>query len=131
MLTFKYVDDFISSEKSRLQYGIHHLSQKKQTTLIHAQGCEEFFLKVSERAAAIGMSVNQSKTQMLCLSPAISCDVRAYIKASDGTKIFSQDSLKQLGFFFGKRPNADEHVERLIAKDLATEASKACQDHQG
>ena len=116
MMTFKYVDDFISSEKSRLQYGIHHLSQNKQMTHIHAQGCEEFFLKVSERAAAIGMSVNQKKTQILCMSPAISCDVQAYIKAGDGTKIFSQDSLKQLGFFFGKRPNADEHVGRLIAK---------------
>ena len=40
----------------------------------------------------------------------------SYITGSDGERMASTDSLKILGFYFGKKPDVSEHVKNLIRK---------------
>lgn len=84
--------------------------------MIHAQQCEELFHSVRENASEIGMTVNQKKTQLLCVSPAIGTTVQSYIRVEDGTKLVSQKQMKQLGFYFSERPNVDLHLENVARK---------------
>ena len=61
------------------------------------------------------MLVNDSKTQLLCITTAINYDVRAQIKVGDEI-ITSADTLKIVGFTFGRRPGAAAHVKALRRK---------------
>ena len=61
------------------------------------------------------MKVNDGKTQLLCISTAINYDVRAEIMAGE-TNITSADTLKVVGFTFGRRPGAAAHVNALRKK---------------
>jgi len=58
------------------------------------------------------MLVNNSKTQMVCISANTASVIKSYIRIDD-EEIQSTDELKLLGFWFGNRPNADVHVSKL------------------
>ena len=103
----KYVDDFIAVEKIRISDGISTFTQNKTNTNVPAIRCENFFKTVKRNAGMIGMSVNDKKTQLLCISSAIHSNVTASIKLPCGESVTSQTELKQLGFFFGSRPTVD------------------------
>ena len=97
----KYVDDLIAIEKLFTGAGIFSVCQKKRLIDIHATGSQSFFERVKMRAEAMGMTVNENKTQMICISAAVNSDVNSYIRLLDGTKMVGQEALKQLGFVFG------------------------------
>ena len=61
------------------------------------------------------MRVNSKKTQMLCINGNRTDNIRTYILAN-GEELESTDSLKILGFLFGRTPDANLHVEKLILK---------------
>ena len=61
------------------------------------------------------MKMNDAKTQLLCVSTAINYQVRASIDMAGGTLV-SGDTLKVVGFTFGRRPGAGEHVVALRKK---------------
>ena len=82
---------------------------------IRAGASENLFGKINELAEQIGMQVNCSKTQMLCVHPCVHNEVSTYIKYKDDV-INSTQSLKILGFNFNSRPNATYHVEKLVDK---------------
>ena len=62
------------------------------------------------------MRVNESKTQLLCLSTSIDNEVTSYIRTSTGQKIESGSSLKILGFCFDRCPGVECHVQDLERK---------------
>ena len=62
------------------------------------------------------MTVNDNKTQLLCVSPAIHHQVNSYIEIDKQEKIMSQSELKQLGFHFSDRPTVTLHLEKVSAK---------------
>ena len=74
------------------------------------------FLTVVKNASDIGMSVNERKTQLLCISSAIDSDVSSYIRLTDDLIIRSGQSLKIVGFHFGSKPNVDVHIEKVLGK---------------
>ena len=63
-----------------------HLVDKK----LHAKQCQGYFKTVSTNASALGMKVNENKTQLLCIAPAIHSSVSSYIKLEDGSKLYFQ-----------------------------------------
>ena len=81
-----------------------------------ARQCEDFFHNVSKNAAEVGMTVSALKTQMVCISPASHHHVTSFINVDNGNKISSQTQLKQLGFWFGNKPNVGVHIEHIISK---------------
>lgn len=109
-----YIDDYSSSEKVRIADSIFHLTQGRRRTLVHAQGSQGLFENVKELAAQKKMIVNAKKTQMLCIS-ASRDDVRTYI-STQGKRILSSDTLKVLGFTFGRRPDCRAHLDVLLPK---------------
>lgn len=76
---------------------------------------ESRFLGLVQNARAIGMEINCSKTQLLCLSPRNGCDTVAVIATPEGP-VHSVDELKLVGFVFGKEPDVSAHIDHLIAR---------------
>ena len=103
----KFVDDFMGIEKINTELGYAMLSTRKPSLILHAAKCEEFFAKVKAKAEGLGMRVNDAKTQLLCISGSQQNVVNAYIR---------QDTLKQLGFTFGRRPNLEAYLTEVAAK---------------
>ena len=67
----KYVDDFIGIEKLFQGNGHFILSERKRALKIHATQSEDFFVTVKSAAEEIWMTVNEKKTQMLCITAAV------------------------------------------------------------
>lgn len=55
---------------------------------------------------------NDMKTQLLCLTSAINYDVRSFIRLPEG-QLTSGETLKVVGFTFGRRPGPSEHIKAL------------------
>ena len=62
------------------------------------------------------MHVNDSKTQLLCISGNLDNRINSYIRIDGSTEIMGGSEMKLLGFWFGRRPNADIHVEKICSK---------------
>ena len=90
--------------------------RKKPCLKLHAQASESFFRNVVKNAATIGMTVNESKTQLLCLSTAIDSEVSSFIRTTTGGKIESGEHLKILGFHFNTNPSVECHVQEIEKK---------------
>ena len=60
------------------------------------------------------MRVNESKTQLVCISSSDS-EVRSYINTSE-SRIESADKLKILGFWFSRKPGVSEQVQVMQSK---------------
>ena len=61
------------------------------------------------------MVVNEKKTNILCISDALSFKPRARLSLC-GSEMCSGDSLKLLGFTFSGNPTVNTHVEMLIKR---------------
>ena len=130
--TFKFVDDFISSVRVHTGNAQRLISERRQKITVHAFENQCFFNNVSSNATNVGMSVNAKKTQLLCISADLTSDVSAYIRTDDDTVVSSQKKLKQLGFWFGERPNANAHIEKEIpCTPLDVAPLCACRDPKG
>ena len=53
---------------------------------------------------------------MICITVARNSLINSYINLTDGTQIYGQESLKMLGFVFGRRPTAAAHVDHVRIK---------------
>ena len=82
--------------------------------MIHAKKYQEFFSIISRNTAAVGMSVNEKKTQMLCISAALT-GASSFIETQN-ERIESQETLKILGFVFGTTPSATAHFNNVCTK---------------
>lgn len=71
------------------------------------------FRRTIRNAELIGMKANTNKTNLLCVSDALTYKAEAFFYAMDGTKLSSTNGLKLLGFHFGPRPNCQAHVDAV------------------
>ena len=111
----KYIDDINIGEVNALETAQRHLSQRKEVKRVHARYCEEAFDRITANASKIGMRINAAKTQLLNISDPRQSDIVSHIVA-DGVKVESVETMKILGFVFGKNPNVSEHVSYCINK---------------
>ena len=111
-----YIDDVNNVEKINISNAVSRTWQGRRQILAHAQACERNFKAVREEAGRISMTVNDSKTQLLCISGNLDNDISTYIRPDETTEIVSGRELKLLGFWFGTRPNANLHVQKMAAK---------------
>ena len=111
-----YIDDMNNVEKVCHTNAISSTTCAKRRVLAHAQHSEENFKAVKKRAEEIGMSLNDEKTQLLCVTGNTDSTISTYIRTDQTKEIASSESLKLLGFWFGKRPTAEVHVEKISAK---------------
>ena len=110
-----YIDNTYGIEQLRMDQGEKLISEKKTETKIRARASEDFLRIVRERSKKIGMKLNDKKTQLLCINACTTENVNSYIKIDNET-IMSQDSLKILGFTFGRHPNVNIHFKKMIKK---------------
>ena len=113
----KYVDDGILDTKLNMENTVATTDMSgKVTRDKHALSCQNLFRRVIYNAESIGMKVNSSKTNMLCISDAMSFSAQAHIFSMQGERLNSSQSLKLLGFHFGERPTVQEHVAAVRRK---------------
>ena len=113
---FKYVDDNLICE--RLNFGSTPVVNldgvpMKRKQAINSQNA---FRSISSNAEAIGMKVNASKTNVLCISDALSYTPATYIVGPDGEVIEGKSCLKVLGFHFSSKPTVQLHVDNIVRK---------------
>lgn len=113
---FRYVDDNIICEK--LNYGSTPVESigDAQFKTKQATSFQNAFQSISSNAESIGMRVNASKTNVLCVSDALSYTPLTYIVDSNGERIEGKDTLKVLGFHFSCRPTVQLHADATVNK---------------
>ena len=113
--SLKFIDDLNAHEKCDITDCTTTVTVKKEKRFLHARQLEDYFENVRREAAATGMRVNPSKTQLLCTNTSINYDIRAYVKI-DGTTLWSGDTLKTVGYTLGRRAGAAEHIKSMRRK---------------
>ena len=109
-----YVDDLNGIEKVSRFGAVSQISQARRKVKVHAPESEKLFDQIHIEAPRIGMRVNASKTQLLCISHPSGDEVTSYIHPSaTNQRIESTDELKILGFWFGPEPNVSLHVKKI------------------
>ena len=110
----KYIDDSNLIEPLQLAKGKVHLTTNRRRIEIPAEGTGNMLEAIVQRAVEIGMLVNEEKTKSLCMSAVNHTEVssRLYL----GGEIASSETLKMLGFVFGRTPSVKEHIEHLQKK---------------
>ena len=112
---YKYVDDTTLVEAVELDRAVVHFTEHKAQACSRARYTELVANSIAARATSIGMRVNCQKTQLLLVSPPNGFENSAYINLCN-EKVESSDSLKLLGFVFGKEPNVSAHVREIKKK---------------
>jgi hypothetical protein len=89
----------------------------EQYRLKHDVATENVFRRTIDRATAQGMKVNINKTAMITVSDSISFKPEAFIEDDKGQVIRgNSDSVKIVGFHFGRKPTVALHVYETISK---------------
>ena len=111
----KFVDDITGREKNDMTTGIMSWSTRKEERLLFAKGAQDFFESARTNAVEAGMVVNQSKTQILCVSAARNSNVRSFISV-EGNTLISSDKMKIVGYTQGRRAGVAEHIRSIRTK---------------
>ena len=111
-----FIDDLTGRIKSDVTFAELTITTSKVSRRIYAKEAETLLRTITANAEAMGMRVNQNKTQLLCTTTAINAEVRSFIRTTEGQILESGDTLKTVGFTFGRRPGAAEHVKQLRRK---------------
>ena len=113
---YKYVDDGVTTEKVNFENadevpGTNTVKKK------HAIPSQNAFNSTASRAGAKGMKVNTLKTNILCVSDAMSYSPVVYIEAG-GEELASKPgaTFKLLGFVMSDRPTVRAHVDSILKK---------------
>ena len=120
--TASYVDDLNAGEQIPLSRATRTITTKKEEKDLRAHGCENLLKSVTAAAADMGMKVNGKKTGLICITSALHSSVNSHIKI-DGKRVEGQETMKVLGFMFGRRPGVEAHVqyiEEKVRKNLWT-----------
>ena len=112
-----YVDDLSIGEVQDLTAAVSHFTTGKELRTVHAKKCEEVFSVITDNANRIGMKINATKTQLLCISDHTSAHIDSYINLEeDECRINSGEEMKVLGFVFGQKPTVNYHLEYTLKK---------------
>ena len=84
--------------------------------MLHAYKSERYLKLTTQNATKIGMKINDKKTKITVAKNSL---VNSHINLRDGSQVYGQETLKMLGFVFGRRPNAAAHVDHIRVKFFA------------
>ena len=113
--SFKYIDDTTLVQAVPLAGAIRHFTTSTTVEHLEPRGLGTRFAGLVGNAREIGMEINCSKTQLLCMSPNNGCRTVARVLTPEGA-VNSVDTMKLVGFVFGSKPTAAAHVEHLLEK---------------
>ena len=108
--SFLYVDDTTLFDQVRMSEATRHITTGKTEECFGQLALEQDLEELGSRAAAIGMKINEKKTQLLVVSPPNGCNTGASLSAGNGVTITSVDKLRLVGFTFGSDGGTEEHV---------------------
>ena len=113
----KYVDDNVTCEKVNFApvntyIDSDGLTKKKKC----APQTQNAYLSITGAAVKKDMKVNESKTNMICISDSLSYVPVAVISDSNGNEIRSGNEMKILGFELTTKPSMSAHVEAVIRR---------------
>ena len=111
----KYVDDVTLGGRNLLTHATSHITTNKEHRSIHAGDLEDEFKKIAANSSKVGMRINESKTQLLCVSNSINYTVESYLTVGS-ERIRSGEQLKILGMMFDSRGTMSAHVAELKKK---------------
>ena len=113
--TLKYVDDKIMATKIHMRSGLltGHTDGGKPVRVKHDLITQNVFRRVVAKATSRGMVVNNKKTNLLCISDAMSYKATAFILDADGERLSSTNGMKLLGFHLDSRPSCHAQVEAM------------------
>ena len=116
VLIFKYVDDILICEKLNMGQVPITIEGGKNLKLKQALSSQNAFRIITKNARRKGMKVNNSKTNVLCISDALNYSPKTFFFDSDGEKIESVSTMKLLGFYFSERPTVEAHLTSIKKK---------------
>ena len=119
-----YIDDINNIEKVCHSNAISSTSCDKRRIMAHAQHCEENFAAVKIRASSFQMSVNDSKTQLLCLTGNTDNDIRTYIRTGGSKKNLPEYSLPSAGLRQSDLPPALDGAAECPVRSPSEEGVK-------
>lgn len=108
----KFVDDVTGRCCNDVTAAISYLTTSKERKSVWADGAQAFYQGIVNEAGLKGMRVNPKKTKMVCISAAINSEVTSFIEV-DGERVESQNTLKIVGYTFGKRPGQQAHLDNV------------------
>ena len=82
---------------------------------IYPEKYQAAFNTISSRAERKGLKINDEKTQILSVSSAL-YDTKATLKGKNGVELYSDKTLKMLGFVFSAKPTVEAQLEHLMQK---------------
>ena len=113
---YKYVDDALQCDRVNMENANRYEDEDCNVREKHAIQSQNLFRQVVGKAEWKGMKVNTAKTNMLCVSDALTFVPGSYISTSEDIKIASggrEDKMKLLGFHISNRPGVSAHVFAL------------------
>ena len=116
LTTVAYIDDINCIEATSEKNAVSNISTKKRVLHTHAPQTQEFFDWIEAEADAMGMRVNPTKTQCICISSNQDDNVKSYFRPGTGDHISSGNQLKVLGFWFSNKPDVSLNIEKTAAK---------------
>ena len=108
-----YVDDTTLFDVVPLSQASRHISTGITQERFENLEVGRDFKNLGERAEDIGMRINAKKTQLLVISPTNGCNTTAEFTTSGGEVVSSVNTLKLVGFTFGNKPDAGEHIDSI------------------
>ena len=87
-----------------------HISTVKEKKHLWAAGDQSFYEVVVKNSESKKMVMNPRKTKLVCISPAIYSEVTSFVRIG-GDELQSENSMKIVGYTFGRRPGPAAHIE--------------------
>ena len=86
---------------------------QKKVKYLHAKKSEDYLHLTIFNGEKIRMKINEAKTQMICLTVAKNSLIISFINLPNRGTITGSETLKMLGFVFGRKPTAEAHANYL------------------
>ena len=112
----RYIDDGFSLSKVNFENSFGMEINGVRYRVKHAVQAQNIFRHLVRRAEEIGMVVNASKTNMICVSDAMSYKADAYIYDASENRIGCRDTMKVLGMTFTNKPDMSGQVRSIQKK---------------
>ena len=109
-----FLDDTTLFNAASMDRAVRHCSVARKVETFNDLQLGDDLDELSGRASAIGMKINEWKTQLLVISPPNRCTTVASFTAGEGIVVGSVNKLQLVGFTFGDSPDAGEHVQILV-----------------
>lgn len=115
IIMMKYIDDTTTIEAVPGSLSTKHFTTRTTVEEIFPEATSDLLASIITRTEEIGMKVNCSKTQLICISLDNGCKTQATIHIN-GTTIEGQEQMKLLGYMFGNTPDANAQFECIRKK---------------